>query len=70
MATGKIKMYEENQGFGFIAPADQSDDMFLHISQVTDKELKPIEVGQIVQYDTMMGRNGKPAAENVVRVDS
>ncbi len=69
MATGKVKMYNADKGFGFLIPDVVEEDLFMHITEVTDKETKPVEVGQLVRYETTIGRNGKPVATKVIRLD-
>mgnify|MGYP002029319561 CR=1 FL=1 len=68
MATGKIKMYNTEKGFGFLIPDAGGEDLFVHIRDVQDAQQQPMEVGQRVTYKPIEGRNGKPAAGNVSRL--
>tara|TARA_B100001996_G_C18286518_1_gene449021 strand:- start:235 stop:447 length:213 start_codon:yes stop_codon:yes gene_type:complete len=68
MATGTVKMYNSEKGFGFLVPDAGGDDLFMHIKDVNDAQQKPVEVGQRVDYEPIVGRNGKPAAGKVSRL--
>jgi cold shock CspA family protein/thioredoxin-like negative regulator of GroEL len=54
--TGRIKMYREDRGFGFITPDDGGTDIFFHITQVHDMEL-PMQ-GVPVQYEVSQTSKG------------
>jgi uncharacterized membrane protein YsdA (DUF1294 family)/cold shock CspA family protein len=60
---GKVKTWQDRKGFGFIEPDDGSEDMFLHISDIPNKQ-KP-SIGEKVQYQIGAGRNNKDKAINV-----
>ncbi len=59
MAKGKVKWFDEQKGFGFIAQ-DDGEDLFVHHSEVSEQ----ISEGQEVSYDIGEGRKG-PCAVNV-----
>lgn len=65
MATGKVKWFNATKGFGFIAPADGSKDVFVHISAVEKAGLSNLNEGQEVDYEIKVGKNGKSSAENL-----
>ncbi len=65
MATGTVKWFNAGKGFGFIAPADGSKDVFVHISAVQAAGLANLKDGQKVQYDLVKGRDGKISAGNL-----
>lgn len=65
MATGTVKWFNASKGFGFIAPDDGSKDVFVHISAVEGAGLSTLNEGQKVQFDVVIGKNGKPAAGNL-----
>ena len=65
MATGTVKWFNPNKGFGFIEPEDGSSDAFVHISAVERAGLRSLIEGQKVSYDLKPGQNGKSAAENL-----
>jgi CspA family cold shock protein len=66
MATGTVKWFNGQKGFGFIEPSDGSKDVFVHISAVERAGLGGLAEGQKVQFelktDTM---RGKVSAENL-----
>ena len=54
-----------SKGFGFIAPVDGGNDVFVHISAVEHAGLSTLNEGQTVEYELVTGRNGKTSAENL-----
>jgi CspA family cold shock protein len=64
MATGKVKFFNTQRGFGFIAPSDGSRDVFVHISAVERSGLSTLVEGQEVSFDIVTDR-GKQAAANL-----
>ena len=69
MATGTVKWFNAEKGFGFIAPEDGSKDAFVHISAVERSGLPGLSEGQRVSFELVSGRDGKMAAENLAIVD-
>ncbi len=65
MATGTVKWFNANKGFGFINPEDGSKDVFLHISAVEGAGLQSPADGQKIQYELETGRDGKTSAGNI-----
>jgi CspA family cold shock protein len=65
--TGTVKWFNAAKGFGFLIPDDGSEDVFVHVSAVHDGGMNHLLEGQRVQYALAVGRNGKPAAEQVRR---
>ena len=63
MTTGTVKFFDENKGFGFITSPD-SDDVFVHVSNIVGSDTGSLTEGQTVEYDTAPGRKG-PEAINV-----
>ena len=64
MATGTVKFFNTQKGFGFITPADGSKDVFVHISAVERAGMSTLNEGQRVSYDVITER-GKQAAANL-----
>jgi CspA family cold shock protein len=65
MATGTVKWFNAQKGYGFIQPDDGSKDVFVHISAVERAGLSRINEGEKVEYDLEQGRSGKTAAVNL-----
>jgi cold shock protein len=65
MATGTVKWFNVQKGFGFIQPEDGSKDVFVHISAVERAGIANLVEGQRVTFDLENGRQGKPAAVNL-----
>ena len=64
MATGTVKFFNSQKGFGFIQPADGSKDVFVHISAVEKAGMRTLMEGQKVNYEVITER-GKQAAGNL-----
>lgn len=62
MATGTVKWFNAEKGFGFIAPDDGSADVFAHFSAITGNGYRNLEEGQKVEFDTEQGQKGLQAA--------
>jgi CspA family cold shock protein len=69
MATGTVKWFNAEKGYGFIQPDDGSKDAFVHISAVERAGLRSLREGQKVTYELVPGRNGKSAADNLIVQD-
>jgi CspA family cold shock protein len=64
MATGTVKWFNDDKGFGFITPDDQTKDLFVHHTGIAGSGFKSLSEGQKVSYDAEQGPKG-PAAANV-----
>ena len=64
MATGTVKFFNAQKGFGFIQPTDGSKDVFVHISAVERAGMRTLMEGQKVNYEIVTER-GKQAASNL-----
>ena len=65
MATGIVKWFNGQKGFGFIQPSDGGKDVFVHISAVEQAGLSNLAEGQKVSYDVVTTDRGKTAAGNL-----
>jgi CspA family cold shock protein len=65
MATGTVKWFNPNKGFGFIQPDDGSKDVFVHISAVEKANLGTLRDGQKISFDLERGQQGKISAVNL-----
>ena len=64
MDTGIVKWFNSRKGYGFIAPDDGSDDLFIHHSEIKTEGYASLDEGQKVQYEVGEGKKG-PCATNV-----
>lgn len=64
MATGTVKFFNSQKGFGFITPSDGSKDVFVHISAVERAGMSTLNEGQRINYEVVTER-GKLAASNI-----
>jgi CspA family cold shock protein len=66
MTTGVVKWFNVNKGFGFIAPEDGGQDVFVHISAVEGSEVGSLVEGQTLAYDVERDqKSGKDRAVNL-----
>ncbi len=65
MTTGKVKFFNAQKGYGFIAPEDGGKDAFVHISAVERAGLSTLNQDQRVTYDLETDQRGKTSAVNL-----
>ena len=68
MAIGTVKWFNGSKGYGFIAPDDGSKDVFVHVSAVESAGLSTLKESQKVQYELVVGKDGKTSAGNLKSV--
>ena len=65
MATGTVKWFNPQKGYGFIQPSDGSRDVFVHVSAVERAGLASLQAGQRLSFDLEPGQRGKTSAVNL-----
>ncbi|MDD9270704.1 cold-shock protein [Paenibacillus sp. GCM10023248] len=66
MATGTVKWFNAEKGFGFIE-VEGGNDVFVHFSAIQGEGFKTLDEGQQVEFNVVQGNRG-PQAENVVKL--
>ena len=61
MATGTVKWFNSEKGFGFITPDDGTTDVFAHFSAITGSGYRNLEENQKVEFETAQGQKGLQA---------
>lgn len=62
MANGTVKWFNAEKGFGFIAPEDGSDDVFVHYSAINANGFRTLQEGQRVSFEVVQGPKGSQAS--------
>lgn len=62
MATGIVKWFDSDKGYGFIAPDDGTADLFAHFSAIEGSGRRDLEDNQRVEFDVEQGARGAQAA--------
>lgn len=60
MATGTVKFFNNEKGYGFIS-RDEGDDVFVHYTGIEGTGYRSLEVGQKVEFEVGPGRKGEQA---------
>jgi len=64
MATGTVKWFNADKGYGFIQPDEGSADVFAHFSAINSSGYRSLDEGDQVEYDVEQGPKG-PQASNI-----
>jgi CspA family cold shock protein len=69
MATGTVKFFNGDKGYGFIAPEGGGPDVFLHVSALEAAGIRSVSEGDRLSFDAVMDeRKGKTNAQNIKKV--
>jgi cold shock protein len=69
MATGTVKWFNDQKGYGFISPDGSDEDLFVHHSAISGDGYKSLTEGAKVEFDAAEGDKG-PQATNVVQLNA
>jgi len=69
MPTGTVKFFNENKGYGFIAPEGGGQDAFVHITAVERAGMRTLRQDQRISYELQQYNRGKTSAVNLKTVD-
>jgi cold shock protein len=64
VATGTVKWFSDQKGYGFILPDEGGEDLFIHHSNIQMDGFKTLQEGQKVEYEAGQGKKG-PEATNL-----
>ncbi len=63
MATGTVKFFIDEKGYGFITPDDGGDDLFVHYSNIAGTGRRTLENDAKVEFEVAPGRKGPEAVD-------
>ena len=63
MATGTVKWFSNDKGYGFITPDEAGEDLFVHFSAIGGSGFKTLEEGAKVSFEVTQGQKGPQATD-------
>lgn len=63
MSTGTVKWFNNTKGFGFIAPSEGGEDVFVHFSAIQGDGYRTLNEGQNVSFEVEQGPKGLQATQ-------
>ena len=63
MATGKVKWFNDQKGYGFITPDEGGKDLFVHYSEIQGEGFRTLQEGQAVEYEKVEAEKGPKATK-------
>ncbi len=63
MASGTVKWFNEEKGYGFITPDDGGSDLFVHHSNINMRGFRRLQDGQRVEFEAIQGKKGPEATK-------
>lgn len=69
MTSGTVKFYNDQKGFGFIAPEDGSTDVFVHATALERAGIRGLSEGQKVSFETEIDQRSGKTAVSTITVD-
>ena len=63
MATGTVKWFNDEKGFGFITPDEGGEDLFVHFSAIAGSGFKTLDEGAKVSFEVTQGQKGPQATD-------
>ena len=63
MATGTVKWFSSEKGYGFITPDQGGEDLFVHVSAIAGSGFKKLDEGAKVSFEVTQGQKGPQATD-------
>jgi CspA family cold shock protein len=63
MATGTVKWFNSEKGYGFITPDEAGEDLFVHFSAIAGSGFKTLDEGAKVSFEVTQGQKGPQATD-------